>query len=156
MVFFFKIKAIIVLFVVLAWTQGSAIADAQPVLQVVQAKASEMSDRMLDDIFTNFQMVEVVGSEASGYLDIQNLYKEHFSQAEADAFFSTFARKADELLPFFTDKKPTVLKIQIIRITNIDQYNVGSGFSKVGNVRLEKQGDGWKVQELTLIDGGAK
>jgi len=110
------------------------------------------SDQIGDSIFANFQIIEVKGTEASGYLDIQNIFKERFTQEIATKFFNEFALKADELLPFFSDKKLTSVNVQIIRITSIDQYNVGSGFSKVGTVRLAKEGDGWRVDGLTVAD----
>jgi hypothetical protein len=132
---------------------------ASPMIALTSARASEVDQRAekaLANIFVNFQISEVVGAEANGYIDIQNLYKDGFTQADATAFFSALALKADEVLPFFTDKKVTSVKIEIIRITNMDEYNVGSGFVKVGAAQLVKQDDVWRVSALTLTDGTKK
>lgn len=132
---------------------------SQHAIAVASAHASEVdqkAEQALSDIFVNFQISEVVGGKASGYLDIHSLYKDGFTQADATAFFSAMARKADELLPFFTDKKPTSLNIEIIRITNINEYNAGSGFVKVGDAQLVKQDDAWRLNALTLADGAQK
>jgi hypothetical protein len=108
------------------------------------------AQRLLDEIFVNLQIVDVVDGVAAGYLDVQSAFGDGLTEADATAFFDAFAAKADDTLPFFTDKPVSKLTLNIIRITDTNQYNVGLGFEKVGDAVLTKQADGWRVSEVLL------
>jgi hypothetical protein len=107
--------------------------------------------RLLDQIFINLQIVDVVDGVVDGYLDVQGTFGDKLTQPDATDFFNAFATKVNDALPFFTDKPVSTLKLNIIPITDINQYNVGRGFEKVGDAVLLKQNGSWQLSRLSPV-----
>lgn len=100
--------------------------------------------------FANFQIVEIKNRIADAYLDVQALSKEKDFTTGLRPFIESAVSKFEEVIVFFTDKPVESVNLQIIRITNVNEYNVGSGYVVVGNAKITKMNDKWSIEKIDL------
>lgn len=118
--------------------------------QAASTPASPSAAITLNEIFISFQTTGLKGRTASSYYDVHNSFKRDFTAEDAARVFDFMARNADEILSFYTDKEVDRVEIEIIRITNRNEYNRGSGFTKLGKAVLERRNKVWVVGGIAL------
>lgn len=117
----------------------------------IRSTASYEPSSIVNDALVNIQIVNVESGAASGYFDVQPLTGDSTSIASTESILVALAQEMEEVLPFLTDAEVDTVTLRIIRITDLDEYNAGSGFEDVAEASLVLETDGWTLARLDAL-----
>ncbi|WP_421792089.1 hypothetical protein [Hyphobacterium sp.] len=142
-----RLSALSGLCLVLVACGGGATDPDAPANAASSGPAYEMSD-IVDDALVNIQVIGVENGVANGYFDVQPLTGDTTTLETTRELMTALAAEFGEVLPFLTDADVSEVELRIIRITNLDEYNVGDGFEDVADARLVATDGDWELVSL--------
>lgn len=133
-------------------TPSFRIAVVSTLLFVFTALANPVKSLDLDDVYAALQIYEAVDKTGKAFFDLQIISDQQVSEERLLETLTVLSDKAEEVIPFYTQEVIDSLKIEIIRITNLDEYNIGSGYVSLGEASLRLVDGEWTLGDVTFED----